>query len=189
MAKHSNMARILTLQHMEKLVRTADGDPPPPPLLAPNQIQLHSYYKPGLLAGNYTIEAEQSIVSEGQNGEEKLAIYNRRKADPIQDPPIIAPQHFEVVAPQFSLDPKLVNSHYPPDGHQDEARVLPHIVLSDPYFPWERKADNSIAEVQDGDLNAAGQFLDASGSVVSDETQAAKRNAVPWVRMAGCCRA
>ncbi len=54
------------------------------------------------------------------------------------------PQKFNVVAPQFSLDPKLINSYYPPDGHQDEARVLPHIVFNDPHLPWERDAGFSI---------------------------------------------
>lgn len=49
-------------------------------------------------------------------------------------------QEFNVVAPQFSLDPKLINTYYPPSGHQDEGRVLPHIVFNDPHVPWLRDA-------------------------------------------------
>jgi hypothetical protein len=49
-------------------------------------------------------------------------------------------QEFEVIAPQFSLDPKLINSYYPPSGHSDEGRILPHIVFQDPHVPWYRPA-------------------------------------------------
>ena len=49
-------------------------------------------------------------------------------------------QEFEVIAPQFSLDPKLINSYYPPSGHSDEGKILPHIVFQDPHVPWYRPA-------------------------------------------------
>lgn len=52
-------------------------------------------------------------------------------------------QGFNVVAPQFSLDPGLINSFYPPAGHQDEGRVLPHVVFNDPHVPWLRDAGTS----------------------------------------------
>lgn len=48
---------------------------------------------------------------------------------------VIEPQDFEVIAPQFSLPANSVHSHYPPDGHQDEARVLPHVIFNDPVSP------------------------------------------------------
>jgi hypothetical protein len=173
------VARKVALQHMGRLVDEKAGRPTDPPLLQPNQIQLYSYYKPGLLAGHYQIEAEQLITSRGPYGTETLRVYNRKKAVP--DPPQIEPQDFEVIAPQFSLDPKLVDSYYPPDGHQDEGRVLPHLVLNDPHFPWERQADTSLHLLYDPDKNATGKFLDAKGKVVDNETKASKRNAVPWV--------
>ncbi len=44
------------------------------------------------------------------------------------------------MAPQFSLDPKLIDTYYPPAGHRDEAHVLPHIVFNDPHVPWFREA-------------------------------------------------
>lgn len=51
-------------------------------------------------------------------------------------PPAVLRQKFQVQAPQFSIDPKLVNTFYPPAGHQDEGRILPHIVFNDPHVPW-----------------------------------------------------
>ena len=183
MVNQHNNPRKVTLQLMQRLVNAAAGYPTTPPILKPNEIQLYSYYKPGLLAGNYTIEARQDIETEGgfPVKQENLAIYNRKK--PIENLLTIAPQTFEVVAPQFSLDPKLVNSHYPPDGHQDEARILPHIVLNDPHFPWERKADKGFEELQDPDLDIHGNELDRNGDIVPDRNPAktCKRNAVPWV--------
>jgi hypothetical protein len=49
-------------------------------------------------------------------------------------------QKFQVIAPRFSLDPKLINSYYPPSGHSDEGHILPHIVFQDPHVPWYRPA-------------------------------------------------
>lgn len=49
-------------------------------------------------------------------------------------------QYFNVAAPQFNIDPKLIDTFYPPSGHSDEGRILPHIVFSDPHAPWFRAA-------------------------------------------------
>jgi hypothetical protein len=49
-------------------------------------------------------------------------------------------QAFNVVAPQFSLDPKFINTYYPPNGEHDEGRILPHMVFNDPHVPWLRDA-------------------------------------------------
>ena len=45
--------------------------------------------------------------------------------------------------PSSLLTPKLINTYYPPTGHQDEARILPHIVFNDPHVPWFREAGRS----------------------------------------------
>lgn len=182
------VAREVALQHMGQLADKKAGKKTDPPPLEPNQIQLYSFYKPGLLAGNYRIEAEQNITFQTPSGtKDNLRVYNRKKFDPepTNPPTRLEPQDFEVIAPQFSLDPKLVNSYYPPDGHQDEGRVLPHLVLNDPHFPWERKADASIDLLWDPDRNGEGKFLDSSSpeQKVVDEAKAVKRNAVPWVRL------
>jgi hypothetical protein len=187
-ASFDNSARKVTLQNLEKLVQTAAGNPPDPPPVLPNQVQLYSYFIPGLLAGSYTIEAQQQITTQNRDyGTEHYHVYNRKKAvtidrtNPVFDPnPPIEAQTFEVAAPQFNIDPKVINSFYPPNGHQDEGRILPHICLEDPHFPWERQTDTTWEELWDGDKNANGDFIDRSGKVVA-EKDALKRNAIPWV--------
>lgn len=59
---------------------------------------------------------------------------------PVAGPPDVLRQTFQVQAPQFSIDPKNINTFYPPSGHQDEGRILPHIVFNDPHVPWLREA-------------------------------------------------
>jgi len=94
----------------------------------PGYMQIYSYYKPALVAGNYTITVSQRI---------------RLPNDPVEktlgnpDAPV---QTFQVVAPQFKIDTADIHSTYPPQGHADQPNVLPHIVFSDPHLPWERIA-------------------------------------------------
>lgn len=133
----NNSARKVPLQHLQRQVLTAAGTPPDPPIVGPNQIQLYSFYKPSLEAGNYKIDAWQTITSNNPNfsSTQQYHAYNvHAGAVSVEDrgkpavfdskklPATFVPQHFEVVAPQFSLDPKLIDSYYPPDGHQDECR-------------------------------------------------------------------
>lgn len=101
-------------------------------------MELYDTYKPSLYPGLYGIEAKQTI-----NAGTEIRVFNYNSLNPehhlpTDDPPI-ALQTFTVVAPQFQLDPKAVNSFYPPEGHVDEGRVLPHIVFNDPHLPWERE--------------------------------------------------
>src|SRR5271155_4854379 len=49
-------------------------------------------------------------------------------------------QDFVVQGPQYFLPKDSVHSVYPPQGHADEARILPHVVLTDRLQPWERPA-------------------------------------------------
>jgi hypothetical protein len=97
-------------------------------------------------AGLYGIEAVQTITAPN-NVPLYIWNYQGQKAPPPPPPPAPPPvmppatienQTFTVVAPQFNLDPKLINTYYPPSGHQDEGRILPHIVFSDPHVPWLR---------------------------------------------------
>jgi hypothetical protein len=190
------MARIATQTHLEKLVAKEEGNEVDPSLgdphyikLGPNQIQLYSYYRPGLLAGNYNIFAEQVIHTDSpKHGSQKLRAYNRGISVPYneaQGTDDITPQEFEVIAPQFSLDPKLINSYYPPDGHQDEARILPHLVINDPHFPWERSPGLAFPDAIDPDVvdKKGGKWFDEDGKVTTDLTKARMRNMVPWVRI------
>jgi len=86
-----------------------------------------SFYKPSLLANNYIIEATQTVTANTPNGTQSLEFLNTRLTN---NSGTLAPQEFEVVVPRFSLDQGIVNSYYPPDGHQDEGRILPHIVFN-----------------------------------------------------------
>jgi hypothetical protein len=77
-------------------------------------------------------------------------------APPAPPTDAVEKQTFNVVAPQFNLDPKLINTFYPPLGHEDEARILPHIVFNDPHVPWFRKAGvyyDWLAEPVDSNRN------------------------------------
>jgi hypothetical protein len=130
----TNSARKVPLQHLQRQVLTAAGTPPDPPLVGPNRLQLYSFYKPGLEAGHYQIDAWQTITSQNPPGQtEQYQVYNvpttarvTRTTPVIPDrgaaPPQNVSQTFEVVAPQFNLDSKLIDSYYPPNGEQDECR-------------------------------------------------------------------
>jgi hypothetical protein len=140
--------RSLPLRHMAKLVlQGREGVVEDPEKLGPDMMRLYSFYRPSLVAGDYTIEVQQSITATVKDGStvhtQSLVVTNTR------DGPVgSALQQFEVVVPRFSLDPSLINSYYPPSGHQDEGRVLPHIVLNDPHYPWEIPA--GVTQNMDG---------------------------------------
>lgn len=171
-------ARKLVLSHMARAVRNnrrkaqtlktaaandaandADDESRLPPL-KPNQMRLYSYYKPSLAAGNYDIEVTQKVSS----GSQSLEIQNTRTNDQSGG---LAPQEFEVVVPRFTLDRNLVNSYYPPDGHQDEGRILPHISFNDPHFPWEVLAGTSATMTDP----------------IDEDNLGLKRSFVPWVAL------
>lgn len=109
-------------------------------------MRLYRYYKPSLDPGLYGIEAKQTVkASIAGQADSTLTVFNYETSqatnlgtDPNNPNAPTLLQQFNVIAPQFSMDPKLVNSVYPPPGHADEGRVLPHIVFNDPHLPWER---------------------------------------------------
>jgi hypothetical protein len=145
----TNSARKVPLQTTQKAVLQAQGIQVDVPDIPKGTIQLYSYFKPGLLAGTYAIEAEQTITSNSEKwGTEQYQCYNRKRNKPdgtpnpdvnrtvpVTNPQVegaddYAPQQFEVVFPQFNIDPKLIDSHYPPDGHQDESKQSSRISIS-----------------------------------------------------------
>ncbi|RKK29751.1 hypothetical protein BFJ66_g13474 [Fusarium oxysporum f. sp. cepae] len=163
--------RLLTQGAMAQVIQQArdpqTGDPVRP-LLGKGEMRLYSFYKPSLQAKDYTINATQTITS----GTQKLTLYNTK---PDVSALGLAGQRFEVIVPRFSLDTKLINTYYPPDGHQDEARILPHIVLNDPHYPWEISA-GVTANMTDG--------IDFGPIVGSDgKTETVARSMVPWVAL------
>ena len=79
------------------------------PLLAnPGDMQIYNFYKPSLVAGQYTITTAQT-VSYTQN--------SKTVTQTLEAP---VGQSFDVVAPQFAIDPKDIHSTYPPPGHADQ---------------------------------------------------------------------
>jgi hypothetical protein len=132
------MARSLAFKNVQRALREAlgiidDGTTD----LRPGYMRLYPNYKPQLDPGHYGIEVKQSIQTSGSVNE-ALDVYNFDSAVTTPGPAPILPQKFDIVVPQFNLDPKTINSFYPPDGHADEGRVLPHIVFNDPHLPWDR---------------------------------------------------
>ena len=102
-----------------------------PKLVDRGDMQLYSFHEPALVAGTYTITPTQAV---------KIPLADRTEKHTLQgtiDFP--TSQQFEVIAPQFAIDPKDIHSVYPPQGHADQPSVLPHIIFNDSHLPWERE--------------------------------------------------
>ena len=135
-------------------------------------------------AHRYGITAKQSIqgyyVDEDTSKvtTENLTVYNTDTSatNNGNSTGTVNMQEFNVVAPQFSLDPTLINTYYPPAGHQDEGRVLPHIVFNDPHVPWLRQA--GISKWTQIALDTED---DPSGRSTSPSDNG--RNLVPWMAL------
>ncbi|PIG84497.1 hypothetical protein AARAC_009926 [Aspergillus arachidicola] len=118
--------RYLTFRHARGLLRrqgllaTNDGD------LPPGHQRLHSYMTPGLQGGGHTITTTQEI--DGQ-------------PDALQ-----GTQPFYVDKLLFQLPEGDVHSVYPPQGHQEWAEALPHVVFNTPSTPWEWAASDITDE-------------------------------------------
>lgn len=130
------MARSLALKKVAAAIREASGESLPNEALDPGCMRLYSYYRPGLEAGRFGIEAIQvvkasQLAKDGSLQKKQIEIFNYTGDDP--DDKNILLQNFEVLAPQFSIDASKINSYYPPNGHSDEGRILPHIVFKDPH--------------------------------------------------------
>lgn len=90
--------------------------------------------------------------------------------------PSVAPQLMSVAAPQFNLDPKVINTFYPPGGHQDAGRILPHIVFNDPHMPWLRYP--GLSDPFHGPVD-----LDTSPDPKDPSKKIGFRNMVPWMAL------
>jgi hypothetical protein len=200
------MARALTLKNIARQIKQANGtEATDPAELPPGYMQLYSFYKPGLEAGDYSIDATQVIDVHDPTHNPVMTVTNYFTNTP--DPSAASAvrtgtfpgvpaglskgvQNFEVVAPQFSLPDGVVHSYYPPDGHQDEGRVLPHLVFNDPHLPWERWCGTTVVPDPTGTVpltagsTALGSPLDQS-LVDSGKQDADGRDEyrlqVPWM--------
>jgi hypothetical protein len=93
--------------------------PSPPPV---GSIQFFDGYFPALDANTYTITLKHTVTG------------NSGAPGAFQ-----AIQQVTVQAPEFTIDPGIIQTFYPPNGSSDiYAEKLPFIVLTDPSLPWER---------------------------------------------------
>ncbi|MBV9762803.1 MAG: hypothetical protein JO340_19750 [Acidobacteriaceae bacterium] len=85
-------------------------------------IQFFDGYFPGLIAGDYKIEVKHTVdAPSGPTPEYTLT------------------QDFKVEAPEFTIDPLLVETIFPPSGASGiYGQQLPFLVLGDPSLAWER---------------------------------------------------
>ncbi|KAH7242769.1 hypothetical protein BKA59DRAFT_481272 [Fusarium tricinctum] len=93
--------------------------------LEPGQAQVLSYFKPGLLPGEYTINVDQTIIGPG-DATEKIGTEKSFIVGSINP---------------YQLPAASISSVYPGDGEVVEARILPRITLSDAHLPWELSPD------------------------------------------------
>ncbi|KAH8702268.1 hypothetical protein BGW36DRAFT_424549 [Talaromyces proteolyticus] len=124
--------RYLTHRHVRKLLAKAkspgEGESDDQlQVLEPNEEQLFSFYIPSLPAGKHTITTSQTVTVPSYATGEK-------------DANLQATKEFTVVAPRYKLPNGSIHSVYPPQGHADEVRMLPHVVFNDSHLPWERLA-------------------------------------------------
>lgn len=105
--------------------------------LEPGQAQVLSFFKPGLLPGEYTINVDQKITGPGGETEELET----------KKPFIVGSIN------PYQLPAASISSVYPGDGEVVEARILPRVTLSDAHLPWELSPDGG---------NVGKQFLDGS---------------------------
>jgi hypothetical protein len=84
---------------------------------------------PGVLSGDYKIEAKQSVSV----GDKTLGGEEHQQE-----------QLFHVKGRRYELDPLDVYSTYPPKNYEGNiSTVLPHVVLTAPTIPWQRTVSNS----------------------------------------------
>ncbi|KAH0562327.1 hypothetical protein GP486_002981 [Trichoglossum hirsutum] len=166
------MERLLVRKNIAKEIKAANGELPDGDLPPGHMVPQLSYAQnlPSdrtyiLEAGLYGIETKQKVTAAGND---PLQIWNYKGQKDETHTRAVERQLFSVVAPQFNIDPKLINTFYPPSGHQDEGRILPHIVFNDAHVPWFRRAGIFYP------------FLD--GPIDKDTVRSRPgRNMVPWM--------
>lgn len=97
---------------------------PDAPLLD-GQLTFFQYFLPTLEAGRYTLTVSQEVQFD--------------LPAPVHEE-FINRTVFAVTSERFRIDSDLIDSEFPPRGSQGEYfNNLPHIVLTRPTYPWERR--------------------------------------------------
>ena len=115
--------RHLTLRREERILNGQQ------PSLLPGEASFRSFYIPSLQGGLHTISVTQN-VSAPEKSKEILPITGTS-------------QKFHVQVPLYNLAPALIDSVSPPPGEGALNTLIPHLVLKDPFFPWERPASKN----------------------------------------------
>ena len=115
--RHRVLRNAFARLHPQQHDSSSDSSP-----LKPGEMQLYSYFTPGLSTGLYDIFAEQTITT-----------FDKHQSKTIKVPD----QSFSVEADKFSIDPALIHSTFPLQGVAAQANILPHVVLNDPHLPWQ----------------------------------------------------
>jgi len=93
------------------------------PLPQPGQMKIFSFIKPGLVAGDYTVEVSQEVVAQEWDDSQKKVVSKKYSIDVGGKKAKKVTQVFNVTAPQFSIPEADVHSSYPPQGHSDQPNV------------------------------------------------------------------
>ncbi len=94
------------------------------------KAQFIQHHLPGLDAGEYAIEVQHQFAADDDEQQIPGGV-------DLTDPLLYK---FAISGPQFSLDPTLIHTVFPPKEALGEfSNVLPHVVLSNQTLPWIRK--------------------------------------------------
>ncbi len=89
------------------------------------QIEFIQFHHPALISGDYVIQVQQAIASQGN--------------DKIPAETYEAAQPFSVLGARFSIKPEDIQAVFPPANSLGEhSNVLPHLILKRSTLPWER---------------------------------------------------
>lgn len=97
--------------------------------ISPGEIRFFDAIEPPLLAGEYTLSAQQQINNVPNPGGPATPQY-------------LSDQTILVTGPQFAIGPTVIHSQYPaPLTTGEYSAALPNVVLTDFALPWSRPID------------------------------------------------
>lgn len=125
-----------------------------------NKIKLTAAYVPALSGGTYQAALKQEVRS------------------PVQDTLPDTELTFYVSTPRFTLREQAVYSVYPAAASAGEySNTLPHVVLADKTYPWERRAKMEVPQ-------GAGTKPVADGQAAGTEAAGGQQSAgTPWLAL------